>query len=188
MLLGAGSTEFRQGDYGGAIQLFQQATERDPTNAMANYDLGTVYQAEGKDGPALTEYSLALRRVPNLVPAIFNQATIDAVRDAPLAAFLYRKVISIQPDSPSAYLNLGLLEAQQGERAQAGTDLRQAVRLDASLRARIPDSVASDLSLPPPNHRAAASCAVIPGKLPQPIRHNPDRRSLDAEEARGEPR
>jgi tetratricopeptide (TPR) repeat protein len=153
-LLGAGSTEFRQGDYNAAYQLFQQAIERDPTDAMAHYDLGALYQAQHRDTSALAEYALALQRVPDLVPAIFNQATIDAARDAPLAAFLYRKIISIQPNSPTAYLNLGLLEAHQGEPAQSGADLRQAVHLDGSLRAQIPASVAADLALPSPKHNA----------------------------------
>lgn len=150
VLLGAGTTEFRHGDYNAASQLFQQAITRDPSSATAHYDLGTVYQAEHQVGPALREYRLALQNSPNLLPAIFNEATIESAHDVPLAVFLYREVISLQPSSPTAYLNLGLLEAQQGERALAGVDLRKAVQLDKSLRARIPRSVALDLTLPPP--------------------------------------
>lgn len=85
-----------------------------------------------------------------MVPAIFNQAVVNSGHDVPLAVFLYRRVISLQPDSPTAYLNLGLLEAQQGQPTEAGVDLRKAIQLDESLRTRIPAGDAHDLSLPPP--------------------------------------
>jgi Flp pilus assembly protein TadD len=156
VLLGAGSTEFRHGDYNAAGQLFQQAITRDPGDATAYYDLGTTYQAENRVRPAVKEYRLALRYNPSLVPAIFNEATIESVHDVPLAIFLYHEAISLQPNSPTAYLNLGLLEAQQGERAFAGVTLRKALQLDESLRARIPRSVAPDLTLPPPKTTSRA--------------------------------
>jgi Flp pilus assembly protein TadD len=149
-LLGAGTVAYKQGDYNAASQLFEQAIERAPTDAEARYDLGSAYQGEHRDADALVQYRKALSYDPTLVSAIFNEATIYGVHDTPLAIFLYRKVISLQPDSPTAYLNLGLLEAQDGQPAPAGVALRRAVRLDPALRARIPPSVMPDLSLPPP--------------------------------------
>ena len=59
-------------------------------------------------------------------------------------------LISLQADSSAAYLNLGLLEAQQGQRSAAGADLRKAIQLEPTLRARIPTSVLPDLSAAPP--------------------------------------
>jgi tetratricopeptide (TPR) repeat protein len=157
-LIGAASAAFRQRDYNAASQLFQQAIKKDPSNATAYYDLGSVYQAQNLDQQAITSYRKALSLAPTLVPAIFNEATIYAAHDAPLAIFLYRRAIALQPDSPTAYLNLGLLEAQTdaAEQAQAGADLRKAIQLDPSLRARIPQSVLPDLSLPPPVHHQTA--------------------------------
>jgi Flp pilus assembly protein TadD len=149
-LLGAGTAAYNQADYNAATQLFEQATERAPTDAAARYDLGLAYQGEHRDADALVQYRKALSYDPTLVSAIFNEATIYGIHDTPLAIFLYRKVISLQAKSPTAYLNLGLLEAQDGQPAPAGADLRQAVRLEPALRARIPPSVVPDLSLPPP--------------------------------------
>jgi tetratricopeptide (TPR) repeat protein len=149
-LVGAGRAAFRQGDYNAASQLFEQALAKSPDDPTAHYDLGSVYQAENLDKQALTEYAKALAKDPTFVPAIYNEATIYAAHDVPLAIFLYRKVIHIQPNSPTAYLNLGLLEDQQGQHAQAGADLRQAVALDATLHNQIPPNVVADLALPPP--------------------------------------
>ena len=150
-LLGAGTTEYRQGAYDAAAQLFQQALKKAPDDATAYFDLGSVYQAEHMDQQALQQYAMALRDDPDLSAAVYNQATIYASKNVPLAIFLYRKVISMQADSPTAYLNLGLLEAQQGQKAGAGVHLREAVKLDPVLRANIPAADAADLSLPPPH-------------------------------------
>jgi Tfp pilus assembly protein PilF len=149
-MIGAGSAAFRQGDMNAATQLFQQALQRDPTNATAHYDLGAVFQAQNLNSQALGEYAKALSYQPNFVSVIFNQATIYAVHNPPLAIYLYNRVISLQPRAPTAYLNLGLLEDAQGSKARAGADLRAALALEPSLRSKIPAAVAPDLKLPPP--------------------------------------
>ena len=163
VLLGAGSTEFRQGDYNGATQLFEQAIKRDPTNAMAHYDLGTVYQAENQDGPALTQYTLALRQAPDLVPAIFNQATIDAVHDVRTGGVPLPEDHLDTAGFTDGLSNLGLIEALEGDLAQSGVDLRQAVHLEGSLRGQIPAS-GSPISRPTATQaQPAARRAVISG-------------------------
>jgi tetratricopeptide (TPR) repeat protein len=164
-LLGAGSAAFRQGDYNAATQLFQQAIQRDPSNATAYYDLGTVYQAEHRNSDALGQYAKALSYNPSYVSVIFNQATIYAEHNPPLAIFLYQRVISLQPHAPTAYLNLGLLEDEQGKKAQAGADLRTAVAQDPTLRSGIPAAVLPDLTLPPPKAPAQRS---VPTTVPPP--------------------
>jgi Flp pilus assembly protein TadD len=158
-LLGSGQAAFQQGHDAAALQLFEQAVKNKPSDASAYYDLGAVYQAEGQDSDALQQYRAALRLDPNMVPPMFNEAVIYQARSASLAILLYRRVISLQPDSPTAFFNLGLLEAQSHADALAGVDLRQAVHLDPSLESRIPSSVAADLRLPPPKrpHPPASS-------------------------------
>jgi tetratricopeptide (TPR) repeat protein len=153
-LVGAGNAAIRQGDYNAATQLFQQAIQRDPSNATAYYDLGTVFQSERRNSDALAQYAKALAYDPKMVPAIFNQATIYAVHNAPLAIFLYQRIISLQPHAPTAYLNRGLLEDAQGDKSRAGADLRMALAQDPTLRSRIPAAAASDLTLRPPSPRS----------------------------------
>jgi tetratricopeptide (TPR) repeat protein len=149
-LLGAGSSAFTEGHYKVASQLFQQAIGRDPSNASAHYDLGTVYQAEHLASGALAQYAEALTYDPRLVPAIFDQATIYAAHNRLLAIFLYERVIALQPNAPTAYLNLGLLEAEQGDKVRAGADFRTALAQDPALHSLIPTAVTPDLDLPAP--------------------------------------
>jgi tetratricopeptide (TPR) repeat protein len=150
-LIGAGTVLFKQGDYNGAAQLFQQALALDPTNAVAHYDLGTAYQSENRVDEARAEYQQAIAKDPSMVAALYNEATLDTTRDPAMAIFLYRKVVAMQPDSPTAYLNLGLLEHNQRLKAEAGVDLRKAVQMEPSLRAQIPAADIPDLALPPPS-------------------------------------
>jgi tetratricopeptide (TPR) repeat protein len=150
VLLNQGTAAFTRNDYTTAARLFQQAIKKAPSNPTAYYDLGAVYQAQHDKPDALTQYRRALSRDPTMVSAIFNEAIIESDTDVTLAEFLYRKAIQIQPDSPTAYFNLGLLYAQQGLKAQAGIALRKAVQLDPALRREIPTSAVADLTAPPP--------------------------------------
>jgi tetratricopeptide (TPR) repeat protein len=155
-LIGAGTVLFKQGNYDAATQLFQQALSLDPGNALAHYDLGTTYEAENRVDLARAQYQKAIAGDPSMVSAMYNEATLDAAGDPAMAVFLYRRVVAMKPDSPTAYLNLGLIEHDQGLRTQAGADLRKAVQLDPSLRAQIPSAEISDLSLPAPKHYSPA--------------------------------
>ena len=138
--LAAGSAALHQHEYWAAEQLFLQVIKRDPREAAAYYDLGLAYQDRHDYRDALRAYSRAQALDQNFVPVLFNRAILFSRTDPQLAMFLYRRAISLQHDSPTAYLNLGLLEASQGPklRAQAEKDLAKAVRLDPSLAGRIP--------------------------------------------------
>jgi tetratricopeptide (TPR) repeat protein len=145
-LVGAGVALLQQGNTGAAAQLFQQAIASKPHNPVAYYDLGVAYQRESKTGAAGRAYFAAIHYGPNYVPALYNLAGIVAQRNPPLAIFYYRRIVHRQPDSPTAFLNLGLLEAR-GHRVpeRALRDLAQAVRLDPSLRADVPASLRAKL-------------------------------------------
>jgi tetratricopeptide (TPR) repeat protein len=146
-LVGAGSDLLRSGNLNAAEQLFEQAIKAEPTNVIGYYDLGVVYQQEGERLDALREYRLALVENPKYVPAIYNRAVLYEVTNAPLAIFYYRTIISLQPDAPTAYLNLGLLQAEsKATLPQALTDLAEAVKQDPSLLASIPAPLRSQLS------------------------------------------
>jgi tetratricopeptide (TPR) repeat protein len=155
--LAAGSAALRQGNYQGAEQLFLQVTRRDPSLVAGYYDLGLAYQSQGADSDALVAYAKAQRLNEYFVPVIYNRAVLYSASDPQLAIFLYQRVISIQRDSPTAYLNLGLLEAARGpklhERAEAL--LARAVALEPSLASRIPSALRA--SLPSAGGGAASS-------------------------------
>jgi tetratricopeptide (TPR) repeat protein len=140
-LVAAGITLLKMNNVSAARQLFQQAIEAQPGEPVAYYDLGVTYQDGGDIKGALKEYVLAGRADPTYVPALYNRATIYRTVNVPLAIYLYQQVIHLQPDSPTAYLGLGLLQVNsKGARvkSQAMSDLRQAVKLEPSLLADVP--------------------------------------------------
>jgi Flp pilus assembly protein TadD len=147
--LGAGVAALKAGNANAAQQLFTEAVAREPTNADALYDLGVAYQDEGQSRNALRAYARALQHAPDDTRVEFNRAVIYSTTDVPLAIFLYRRVISLRPDSPTAYLNLGLLEAATHV-TSAPADLSKAVQLDPSLAARIPSAVRATMPGPSP--------------------------------------
>jgi tetratricopeptide (TPR) repeat protein len=138
-LLGLGNTH-------AAEQLFKQAIAKNPRDPVAHFDLGVVYQGGGDRRGAAREYKLALLDNPRYVPALYNEAVLVAARNPSLAIFYYRQVIRMQLRSPTAFLNVSILEgADKGLHAQAVRDLRQAVRLDPTLRGRVPASLRADV-------------------------------------------
>jgi Tfp pilus assembly protein PilF len=138
-LIGAGMHLLRQGNASGAQQVFAQAVGRKPVNPVGHYDLGVALQREGHLREALRQYRLALARDPRYTPALFNEAVLVAPHDPALAIFYYRHIVAIRPNSSTAFLNLGLLQAATGwPRRLVLRSLRRAVSLDPRLRAHIP--------------------------------------------------
>lgn len=140
-LVQAGLAAISQGNEEAAFAAFTEAAKKQPANVYAHYNLGTMLQKQGKTTEALQEYGLATQANPTYVPALFNAATIYAANNPELAVVTYRRVIKLQPTSPSAYLNLGLLEAQLGLFAEAHRDLATAVKQNPALAKSIPKDV-----------------------------------------------
>jgi Tfp pilus assembly protein PilF len=142
-LVGAGMALLREGNVNAAQQLFEQAVAKDPEGPVAYYDLGVSYQQQGESAVATRMYRRAIRGDPRYVPALYNLAVILGQRNRPLAVqtamFYYRRIIQLQPDSPTAYFNLGLLEITKNAlRAHALRDLSRAFKLEPALRDRVP--------------------------------------------------
>ena len=137
-LLQAGLAAQRQGDLLTAKGIFLEVVDREPDNAIALFDLGVLAQAAGEDDDALRRYRAAASADPKLVDAIFNEATVLAATDRAAAADAYRRVIAVEPGRAAAHLNLGLILAERGSLADAKSQLGEALRLDPSLRSRVP--------------------------------------------------
>ena len=140
-LVQAGLAAASQGNDQAALSAFQEAAQKDPKNYYAHYNLGTIYQKQNNTVLALQEYGLALQINANYVPALYNSAIIYGATNPQLAITTYRRIVVLQPKAPTAYLNLGLLEAKLGLFAQAGKDLQKALDQDPSLTTSIPKDV-----------------------------------------------
>lgn len=140
-LVQAGLLQLNQGKNDAALTTFQQAADKQPSNVFAHYNIGVILQQQGKTAEALAAYGRALVAKPDYVPALFNSAIIYAATDAELAMSTYRRIIKLQPQAPTAYLNLGLLEAAAGQVAQAKKDLATAIKQDGSLVTAIPKDI-----------------------------------------------
>jgi tetratricopeptide (TPR) repeat protein len=140
ILLQSGMAAHKSGRLGEAAQDYQKALVYDPKNQWAHYNLGLIEQLQGQNAAAVADYRAALAMDPNLVSAIYNMAILRA-GPAPLEAIeLYRRAIGVQPDMALAHLNLGFLLIAQGQQAEGTAELNQAVKLDPSLKPRLPHS------------------------------------------------
>jgi tetratricopeptide (TPR) repeat protein len=128
----------KQGDISGSAQLFQQVIKAQPDNYVAMYNLGVIAQEQHNLPAALYQYGRALKVNPRYVPALFNAATIYALRSPLLAIAIYRRILTLQRVAPTAYLGLGKLEIKHGQPRRGVRDLAAALSQDPSLLPQIP--------------------------------------------------
>ena len=129
------------GQAGIAEEAYLQAIELDPSNKIAQYNLGVLEEDKGPGNRAEEYYRNALEIDPNFVPALFNLAVRRDVAGHPQeAADLYRKVIELDPAMAKAHLNLGfVLVRKLNQRAEGQSELLKAIVLDESLAKRVPE-------------------------------------------------
>lgn len=129
------------GDTDKALDLYDDVLKMDPTNKFALYNIGLIKQNAGDKAEAERRYRAALASDPNYAPALFNLAILRFDAGAiPEAIELYRRVIAISPKDANAHLNLGFALQAAGNAREANQEFTTAVRLDPSLRSRIPAS------------------------------------------------
>lgn len=145
-LLAAGLQAQKAGDTQAAKQLYQQVIAKDPSNVYAHYNLGVIAQQAKDNSTALREYGAALAANPNYVPALYNEATIYGESNPALAITTYKQVVSLQKQSPTAYLNLGLLEVKTGQKRQGYADLLTALHQDPTLAGGLSPKLKRQLS------------------------------------------
>lgn len=124
-----------QGKTDEAMQLANQALEKDPRSAEAHGALAEVYEAEGKGSNAIAEYQAASNLAPDdwrwpvsLGVAEFGQGNVaESVRQL-------QNGIALAKDNAVAYYDLSIAHMQSNQVDEAQKDLEQSIALDPSDR------------------------------------------------------
>ncbi len=132
-LLSTAVSEINAHQYSAAKTELDDLLKQRPSSYIAYYDLGVIDLQLGDTAGAMKEFAQSLSIDGNYVPSLYNEAVVDGATDPTLAMSLYRQVVRIQPHSPTAYLNLGMLEVRSGMKTQGEHDLNTAIRQDPAL-------------------------------------------------------
>jgi len=108
----------REERFDDARVLLAQARERDPKSGLADYYMGRILRAEGKNRQAMRSYRKAVRKDPQLEAAYLEQANLWEVEGKPdKAAELYEQVlVRANPYSPYARDGLIRIYLASGQR------------------------------------------------------------------------
>jgi tetratricopeptide (TPR) repeat protein len=108
------------------------------TEVEALVGRGIAHAMLDQTGPAIRDYSKALRLRPQLVQAYVNRAVAYAQQGDPdLAETDLEDALRLEPKSAAAWFNRGWLRLLQGNDARAQADLRRSVEWDERLRHRV---------------------------------------------------
>jgi len=145
MLIGLGVACFVQGDRERAARFLGQASDLDPASPRPYLFLGKIAEAESAPSPAIAE---RLERFARLHPedpqanyyyavALWKQSqnNRDAGKLAQVGALLH-KAIQLAPSFAAAYLQLGVLQAEQKKYPEAIASFQKAIAADP----RLPDA------------------------------------------------
>ena len=133
-----GARLFQQGDYQAALRQFQEATQDDPTNADAYYNLASTYHRLGtaqKQQSYLDQarnlYNQCLDRQPNHRDCYRGLAVLLAEQGRTEEAFrLVETWVDRQPQSADAKIELARLFEEYGDRKAAREHLLEALTVE----------------------------------------------------------
>jgi tetratricopeptide (TPR) repeat protein len=104
-----------------------------PESSIARYNLGRVYENEGRLEESLDHYRRAVSLNPTFADAHYNLARLLAKRGLhDEAVGHYRQALRFKPNDVETRNNLGLLLAARGETAASLEEFQKAVQIDPS--------------------------------------------------------
>ncbi len=111
--------------------LWKHALRVTPNTAIANYNLGKVYETNGKAQDSVDLYRRAVGINPTYSEAHYNLARLLAQQGKPDDAIAhYREALKFKPNDAETHNNLGQLLALQGNVGAALAEYQQALALD----------------------------------------------------------
>ena len=126
-----GLSQRRQGDDAGAAHEFKRATELDPKNAQAHFEMGLCDVRLKQRDDAIREFKTTLAFEPwytRADEALANLYLQD--KDLPQGREHLNHLLTIDPDNYTAHFNLGILAAMQQDWNEAQHQLLAAVHTD----------------------------------------------------------
>jgi tetratricopeptide (TPR) repeat protein len=109
-ILAAAERAEEEDDLKAAESLYATAMRADPTDPVLPFNLGNVFDAQGRTAEAKIAWQLAAKRDPAFAEAWYNLAlTAEEEEEPDRAVAFYRRAIQAQPDYPDACFYLGLL-------------------------------------------------------------------------------
>ena len=143
MLIGLGAAWFARGSYDQAVQRICQASDLNPKDSMPYLFLGRIQSAETSTSAEVVE---KLRRFVTQEPqnadanyyyavSLWKQRTgpQDTANSAQIEALL-GKAIRLDPKFAAAYLQLGILHAEQKDYARAISNYQQAIQANPQMQ------------------------------------------------------
>jgi len=110
--------------------VFTHAVNVTSGNRVMHYDLGFLYQSEGRLDEAIEQYHLALQAYPYYIEAHNNLGIVlQSQGRVDQAVSHYKQALDIEPDSANVHYNLGRALAAQGKSDEAIKHYHRAVQL-----------------------------------------------------------
>ena len=98
------------GDHATAESLYTTAMRADAADPVLPFNLGNVFQAQGRGAEAKVAWQIAVARDPAFAEAWYNLAlAAEDEQQTDLAIAEYRRAVKAQPDWGDAHFNLALL-------------------------------------------------------------------------------
>lgn len=109
------SSKAKQGDYAGAIALFGQLIDRNPTNAVDYNNRGLMYLRNGQRELAIADYNKALELNPELDSAYNNRANYYvSVGQIAEALEDYEQALDLNPANVRTWINQAITFRELG--------------------------------------------------------------------------
>ena len=109
-----------RGDLAAAESLYTTAMRADAADPVLPFNLGNVFQSQGRAPEAKIAWQIAVARDPAFAEAWYNLAlTAEDEKQTDLAVAEYRRAVQAQPDYADAWFNLALLLTKLDRCAEA---------------------------------------------------------------------
>jgi tetratricopeptide (TPR) repeat protein len=132
--LDAGLKAHAKGDLVEATADYNRTLSFDATNKYAFYNLALIDYANANYGLAEANYRSAIQSDAKYEPALFNLAIMQTASDPKEAISLYKRAVAAAPKVASAWLNLGLLQRANGNKAEGDKNVLKAIALNPKLK------------------------------------------------------